>query len=220
MKSFVEGYLEAMVDQLRAVSPDAVDRIGRRLLETARSGGQVLVAGNGGSASTASHLACDLAKTVLGGSPELRTSRFRAISLADNVALLTAWANDVSYESVFAEQVKMLGRSGDVLCVISASGNSPNVVAAVTAARAIGLHTIAFLGCDGGLLSGAVDDCVVVPCDDYGHIESVHLVLGHLLTDWLRERLDGDGELDSRMTQGERRVETASQSSANEAEPT
>ena len=204
MTPFVEEYLEMMVEQLRAVSPDAVDRIGRLLLETAKSGGQVLVAGNGGSASTASHLACDLAKTVLGTTPEQRTSRFRAISLADNVALLTAWANDASYESVFAEQVKMLGRPGDVLCVISASGNSPNVVGAVTAARAMGLRTIGFLGCNGGLLKDAVDEYVVVPCDDYGHIESVHLVLGHLLTDWLRERLDGYGDPSLSAVVGER----------------
>jgi D-sedoheptulose 7-phosphate isomerase len=99
MRSFVEEYVESMAAQLRAVSPDAVDRIGRRLLETAEGGAQILIAGNGGSASTASHFACDLAKTVLGAKPELRTSRFRAVSLADNVALLTAWANDVSYEA-------------------------------------------------------------------------------------------------------------------------
>jgi fructoselysine-6-P-deglycase FrlB-like protein len=91
----------------------------------------------------------------------------------------------------------MLGRPGDVLCVISASGNSPNVLEAVAVARAIGLQTVAFLGCDGGRLKDVVDDCVVVPCDDYGHIESAHLVLSHLLTQWLRERLDADGAFDS-----------------------
>lgn len=190
MKSFVEEYFESMADQLRAVSPEAVDRVAHRLLQTAEAGAQVLIAGNGGSASTASHFACDLAKGVLGARPELRTSRFRAISLADNVALLTAWANDVSYESVFAEQVKMLGRPGDVLCVISASGNSPNVVAAVAAADAAGMKSVALLGCDGGRLRELVADHVIVPCDDFGHAESAHLVLCHLLTDWLRERLD------------------------------
>ncbi len=129
---------------------------------------------------------------MLGAKPELRTSRFRAVSLADNVALLTAWANDVSYEAVFAEQVKMLGRPGDVLCVISASGSSPNVVEAVRAARSIGMHTIGFLGFDGGRLRDLLDDCVVVPCNDYGHVESAHLVLGHLLTQWLHDRLEDD----------------------------
>jgi D-sedoheptulose 7-phosphate isomerase len=193
MKSFIEEYMESMAEQLRAVSAEAVDRIGRRLLETAERGAQILLAGNGGSASTASHFACDLGKTVLGAKPELRASRFRALSLADNVALLTAWANDVSYEAVFAEQVKMLGRPADILLVISASGNSRNVVEAVGVARSIGMQTVAFLGCDGGRLRELVDDFVIVPCDDYGHVESAHMVLSHLLTHWLRDRLDEEG---------------------------
>lgn len=190
MRSFVEDYIQSMAEQLRGVSPEAVERIGRRLLETTERGAQILLAGNGGSASTASHFACDLGKTVLGAKPELRTSRFRAVSLADNVALLTAWANDVSYHAVFAEQVNMLGRPGDILFVISASGNSPNVVEAVRAARALEMQTVAFLGSDGGELRELVDAYVVVPCDDFGHIESAHLVLSHLLTHWLRDRLD------------------------------
>lgn len=193
MQPFVQEYFEEMAQHLRAVRPDDVERIGRRLLQTAEAGAQILLAGNGGSASTASHFACDLGKTVLGAKPELRKSRFRAVSLADNTALLTAWANDVSYDAVFAEQVRMLGRPGDVLCLISASGNSPNVVQAAEAACALEVHTIGFLGCGGGRLKGIVDDCVVVPCDDYGHIESAHLVLSHLLTDWLRQRLDEHG---------------------------
>lgn len=190
MKSFVDDYLRQMSDQLASIPDEALERAGKRLLDTAEAGAQILIAGNGGSASTASHFACDLAKTVLGAKPELRKTRFRALSLADNVALLTAWANDVSYESVFAEQVKMLGRPGDVLCVISASGSSPNVVEAVEAARSMDLHTIGFLGFDGGRLKDLVDDAVVVPCHDYGHVESAHLVLGHLLTQWLHDRLE------------------------------
>ncbi len=196
MRSFVEEYLESTATQLRAVSADALERIARRLLETAEAGAQILVAGNGGSASTASHLACDLAKTVLGAKPELRTSRFRAVSLADNVALLTAWANDVGYEAVFSEQVRMLGRPGDVLCVISASGSSPNVVEAVLAARSLGMHTIGLLGFDGGRLRELLDDHVLVPCDDYGHVESAHLALGHLLTQWLHDRLEDHSRIE------------------------
>jgi D-sedoheptulose 7-phosphate isomerase len=146
----------------------------------------VLVAGNGGSASTASHLACDLGKTVLGANPTARASRFRVVSLADNVAVLTAWANDEGYETVFAEQVKMLGRPGDVLIVISASGNSPNIIAAVHAAHERGLETIGLLGYDGGAAKHLVDDAIVIACHDYGHVESAHLVLGHLLTEWFK----------------------------------
>lgn len=195
MRDFVDGYFDEMARHLQNVPRDAVDRIGQRLYDSAQAGAQILLAGNGGSASTASHFACDLAKTVLGSKPELRRSRFRVVSLADNTALLTAWANDASYDQVFAQQVKMLGRPGDVLCLISASGSSPNVVRAAEVASSLGIQTVGFLGCDGGRLRELVDDYVLVACDDYGHIESVHLVLGHMLTHWLRDALADDANV-------------------------
>jgi D-sedoheptulose 7-phosphate isomerase len=186
---FVESYLGEVTVHLRGIAPAAVSRCADRLLRAHREGTQVLVAGNGGSASTASHLACDLGKTVLGAAPTMRSSRFRVVSLADNVALLTAWANDEGYETVFAEQVKMLGRQGDVLVVVSASGSSPNVVAAVETARELGLATIALLGFDGGRVAPLVDEAIVVGCEDFGHVESAHLVIGHLLTEWFRRHI-------------------------------
>jgi len=183
---FVEEYVAEMGRHLRNIPGDAVMRASERLLRAYRDGAHVLVAGNGGSASTASHLACDLGKTVLGTDPTSRPSRFRAISLVDNVALLTAWANDEGYDTVFAEQVKALGRPADVLVVFSVSGNSPNVLSALRVARERGMETIGLLGCDGGEAASLVDDPIVVACDDYGHVESAHLVLGHLLSQWLR----------------------------------
>jgi D-sedoheptulose 7-phosphate isomerase len=186
VEQFVDTYLQEVSHHLRSIRPEAIVRSAERLLRAYREGAQILVAGNGGSASTASHLACDLGKTVLGADPGARSSRFRVVSLADNVALLTAWANDVGYDSVFAEQVKSLGQPGDVLVVISASGSSPNIVAAVHAARERGLETIGLLGFDGGEVRDLLDEQVVVDCSDYGHVESAHLVLGHLLTDWFK----------------------------------
>lgn len=186
VEQFVDAYLQDVSQHLRSIRPEAIVRSAERLLRAYREGAQILVAGNGGSASTASHLACDLAKTVLGVDPGARSSRFRVVSLADNVALLTAWANDVGYESVFAEQVKSLGQPGDMLIVVSASGSSPNIVAAARAARERGLETIGLLGFDGGEVKQLLDEHVVVDCADYGHIESAHLVLGHLLTDWFK----------------------------------
>lgn len=184
MQEFVDGYLAEMIAHLREISGDAVTSAAERLLGAYHRGAQVLVAGNGGSASTASHLACDLGKTVLGADPTSRSSRFRVVSLADNVALLTAWANDEGYDTVFAEQVKALGREPDVLVVFSVSGNSPNVLAALDAARTRGMETIGLLGGDGGEAKNLLDDAIVVPCEDYGHVESAHLVLGHLMTRW------------------------------------
>jgi D-sedoheptulose 7-phosphate isomerase len=189
VKSFVVQYLDEMTEHLRGVSDEAVSTCAERLQRAYESGAQVLVAGNGGSASTASHIACDLGKTVLGTNPSSRASRFRIVSLADNVALLTAWANDHGYETVFAEQVRMLGRPGDVLLVVTASGNSPNILAAVRTAREHGLETIGLLGADGGAVRELLDHYIMVACDDYGHVESAHLVLGHLLTHWLRAQM-------------------------------
>jgi D-sedoheptulose 7-phosphate isomerase len=189
VEAFVESYLADIGRHLRSVPADALVRAGERLLRAYAEGAQVLVAGNGGSASTASHLACDLGKTALGADPRSDSTRFRIVSLADNVALLTAWANDHGYELVFAEQVRMLGRAGDILIVVSASGRSPNIVAAVRAAQERGLGTIGLLGFDGGVVKDLVDEAIVVDCDDFGHVESIHLVLGHLLTEWLSRHI-------------------------------
>jgi D-sedoheptulose 7-phosphate isomerase len=152
----------------------------------------VLVVGNGGSASTASHFACDLGKTVLGHNPTPRSSRFHVVSLADNVALLTAWANDEGYDTVFAEQVEMLGRAGDVLVALSVSGSSPNILSALRTARERKMETIGLLGCNGGEAAELVDDAIVVPCHDYGHVESAHLVITHLLTEWFKLHVSGE----------------------------
>lgn len=187
---FVESYLAEMTAHLRNLPVDSLASASQLLLRAYREGAQVLVAGNGGSASTASHLACDLGKTVLGADPTSRSSRFRAVSLADNVALLTAWANDEGYHTVFGEQVKALGRPSDVLVVFSVSGNSPSIVAALRAARDARMNTIGLLGRDGGEAKELVDHAIVVACDDYGHVESAHLVLGHLLTHWFRRHIE------------------------------
>lgn len=189
IEEFVALYLQEVSGHLRAISPAAIARSGELLLRAYEDGAQVLVAGNGGSASTASHLACDLGKTVLGAEPTSRTSRFRVVSLADNVALLTAWANDVSYDAVFAEQVKSLGRPGDVLVVITASGNSANVIKAVEVARERQIATIGLLGFDGGAVREMLDEHIVVTSREYGHVESAHVVLCHLLTEWFKQRL-------------------------------
>lgn len=190
VREFIESYVAEMSVHLSRISADAIVIASDRLLGAYRQGAQVLVAGNGGSASTASHFACDLGKTVLGANPTTRSSRFRVVSLADNVSLLTAWANDEGYDTVFAEQVKALGQSSDVLVVLSVSGNSPNVLEALRVARDRGMTTIGLLGADGGEAATLVDDAIIVDSDDYGHVESAHLVLAHLLTEWFKLHLD------------------------------
>ena len=146
---------------------------------------QVFVIGNGGSASTASHLACDLGK----GTSVKDKKRFRVISLTDNVATMTAWSNDVSYEDVFIEQLKNLVNSGDVVIGISASGNSENVIRAMQHASEIGCRTIGWSGFGGGRLAAICEVNVIVDSDQYGPVEDVHLILNHILHAWIREEL-------------------------------
>ena len=113
----------------------------------------------------------------------------RALSLTDNVPLLTAIANDMSYDDVFAKQISELGQPGDVLVVISGSGQSPNIVRAVEEAKERGMATIGFLGMGGGTVGRMVDHSVIVPADDYGPIEDIHMVLDHLTVAYFRWHL-------------------------------
>jgi len=181
----IHQYLTEVQQVLDRIPLDALEEAIDVLLSAAYVGSTIFIMGNGGSAATASHFACDLAKgAIVPGGP-----RFRAIALTDNVPLMTAWSNDVAYEDIFAEQLRNLIGRGDVVVAFSGSGNSPNVLRAVALARQQGGITIGFSGFDGGQLSRVVDVPVVVPCHCMEQIEDVHLVLCHLMTTALRQRL-------------------------------
>ncbi|MFQ6101250.1 MAG: SIS domain-containing protein [Anaerolineae bacterium] len=180
----IRRYLDEMRHVLAALPLQRISGVVDVLLSANYVGSTVFTLGNGGSAATASHFACDLAKgTITPGRP-----RFRVVALTDNVPLMTAWSNDVAYEDVFAEQLSGLVERGDVVVAFSGSGNSPNVLRAVQLARRMGGITIGFSGFAGGRLSALVDVPVVVPCDCMEQIEDVHLVLCHLIATVLRER--------------------------------
>jgi D-sedoheptulose 7-phosphate isomerase len=134
----------------------------------------------------ASHMAADLGKNTI--QPHMR--RFRIASLNDNTAVLTALANDLGYDHVFDEQLTNFVRAGDVLIVISASGNSQNVLNAMRYARRESAEVIGLLGFDGGEAATLADLAVVVPSDDYGVVEDVHLIINHMLVDFFKHRLD------------------------------
>ncbi|HEX5505871.1 MAG TPA: SIS domain-containing protein [Thermomicrobiales bacterium] len=185
----VLAYRAGLQAVLAALPVDDVARLIAELEAAYDAGRQIFVAGNGGSAATAAHLACDLGKTTLGRAGGGPARRFRVIALTDNVPLLTAWGNDAGYAVVFAEQLRNLADPGDLLVVISASGNSPNILAALAAARELGLRAAGLLGFGGGAAAGLVDTAVVVPSADYGHVEDVHLVLTHLVTAHFRQAL-------------------------------
>jgi D-sedoheptulose 7-phosphate isomerase len=183
--------LEDHINEVRAVLSQipiaAIERVVEIILEAYGNGGHVYVVGNGGSATNATHFACDLSKaTIVEG-----RARLRVTSLTDNVALLTAWANDTSYEKVFSEQLTNLLNPGDVVIAISASGNSPNVVSAIRAARLMGAATVGLVGFSGGRLLELVDAAVHVPSQDYGVVEDCHSVLEHAVTVCTKKALLG-----------------------------
>ena len=149
-------------------------------------GRRVFVFGNGGSAALASHFACDLGKgTVQENGPK----RFRVLSLTDNVALLTAWANDKSYEMVFAEQLRNFVQPDDIAFAISGSGSSPNVLRGLEAARRAGAINIGLTGFRGGKMRELCDICLIVPSDNMQTIEDFHLSVAHALFTVLRHRI-------------------------------
>jgi D-sedoheptulose 7-phosphate isomerase len=185
VKDHIHSYLDRLERAIETISPALVDEFAARLYRAYKDGKQVFVLGNGGSASTASHMAADLGKNTIGASMR----RFRIMSLNDNMPLMTALSNDLGYHRVFAEQLMNLIRPGDVLVVISGSGNSPNVLRAVEYARDQCAQVVGLLGFSGGRAAALCDTALVVGSDDYGVIEDAHLILNHILVEYFRERL-------------------------------
>ncbi len=185
MHDAIERYWYQLSDLARAMPHHTVTRAAEILLDCYRREGTVFIAGNGGSAATASHFACDLAK----GARVPGLSPFRVVALTDNVPLLTAWANDTNYARVFAEQLVPLIRPLDVLVIISASGNSPNILAAAEVAQAAGATTISLTGRTGGRVRRLSDLTVRAPSDCVEMIEDAHTIVAHSVCVALRESL-------------------------------
>ena len=185
MMENVEAYLQQLQTAVDLLPRDQLAELGEMLYRTYRNQKQVFTLGNGGSASTASHMAADIAKNTIG--PNMR--RFRVLSLNDNTAMLTALANDLGYENVFAEQLQNLISPGDLLIAVSGSGNSPNVVKAVRYARSQCAEVVGILGFGGGEVASLVDVAIVVPSSHYGVVEDVHLIINHIIVDYFQTKL-------------------------------
>jgi D-sedoheptulose 7-phosphate isomerase len=189
---YARGYMDYCASLMAGLDLRGLERF-VEILEQARLDGRtIFFAGNGGSAATASHFATDLALGVYvpGERP------FRAVSLADNVAYLSALGNDQGYEHVFVGQLQSLFRPGDVLVLISASGASPNVVRAAEYVNARGGMTVGLVGFGGGELRRLCQHCVHVetPAGEYGPVEDLHLIVDHLVTTYLLRRLRGHAQ--------------------------
>jgi len=188
VQEHVDSYLARLSAAVDALPRDRLELLGEMLFRAYENEKQVFTLGNGGSASTASHMAADLAKNTIG--PNMR--RFRILSLNDNTSIMTALANDMGYENVFCEQLMNLITAGDLLVVISASGNSENVLKAMSYAQERSAQVVGLLGFDGGRAAAIADLSIIVPSDHYGVIEDAHLIINHIFVDYFRTRLAQD----------------------------
>lgn len=180
-QQFITNYLSNLNAILSSLEAGKIQQIIEVIFRAYRKGKQIFIMGNGGSAALASHFACDLGKGTLNRVYDPAEKRFRVMSLTDNVAVLTAFANDLSYDDVFVQQLNNLVNEGDVVIAISGSGNSRNVIKAIGLAKQFKATTIAFLGFDGGKLKNLVDYKVIVKSNNYGVIEDTHSALTHLI---------------------------------------
>ncbi len=175
--TYPEGYLRGVARVLERLPVVEIEQVVQRLFETYLKSCTVYVFGNGGSAALASHLACDLGKgTAINGNKP-----FRIISLTDNVPLITAWANDASYEDIFAAQLRPLIQPGDIAFAISGSGNSPNVLNGLCATREAGGINVGLTGFQGGKMKALCDLCVTVPSENMQQIEDAHVCVMHAI---------------------------------------
>jgi len=179
------AYLGQMGDVLPRVDWAAIEAFARLVFEAWRDGRRVFVFGNGGSASTASHHACDLVKTAAVDGQR----RLNAFSLVDNVGLGTALGNDTSYDETFSYPLETYARPGDIAVAISGSGNSANVIRACAWAKENGVTVVGLTGFSGGKLKDLADLHINVPSDNYGIVEDLHLAIGHIVAQILKSRV-------------------------------
>jgi D-sedoheptulose 7-phosphate isomerase len=182
----ITEYFSEIKKTIDALPVESIEEVITLLHEARLNGRQVFIMGNGGSAATASHFACDLAKsTRVAGWPH-----FRVIGLTDNMSIFSAYANDEGYEAVFAEQLNNLIQQDDIVIGISASGNSPNVLNGIKLANNRRAKTIGFTGLTGGKLRSIVQVCVHVPTDRIDQAEDFHLMIEHFISDTLTRQAE------------------------------
>lgn len=163
---------------------DQVARAAELILDSIRKGGKVLLFGNGGSAADAQHIAAELVNRLNYDRPPIA-----AIALTTDSSILTSVGNDSSFEELFERQLRALGRAGDVAIAISTSGNSPNALRAVRAAREMGIKTVALTGRDGGKIASLVDIALTVEATSTQRIQETHITIGHILCELIEEEL-------------------------------
>jgi len=182
LKNYFLEYNKKIAEGFNTIDVRELEKICKTLEDNIHKGNKIFSCGNGGSSSIAEHFVCD---SVKGSSTDTDIQPIMH-SLPSNTALLTAVANDISYDQVFAFQLKKYAKNEDILLAISSSGNSPNIIAAIEMARSLGLCTISFVGFDGGKAKKISDCCIHIKVNNYGVVEDIHQSLMHILTQYLR----------------------------------
>ena len=177
MKQWIDDYIDQQKKALDSIDANQLEKIAGILKEAHAAGRQIFVFGNGGSAANASHFATDLGK----GSSDALGKRFKVLSINDNVSWITAIGNDYSYDDIFKRQLENYANDGDIVLTMSVSGNSPNLVNAVTWAKENKLQSIALVGGKRGALADLANEVIVIDSDHYGRVEDAHMGICHML---------------------------------------
>lgn len=189
IKRHTQNYFNEIKGVLDNISLEDIENITNIIYNAYKENKHIFIMGNGGSAATASHFACDLGKGTLHPTDTKRMQRFKVTALTDNVPLMTAWSNDSSYDNIFSEQLRNLVSEGDVVIGISASGNSKNIINAINTAKELTAITIGLAGFDGGELAKISHASIIARVERYDMSEDVHLILTHIITRYFLELL-------------------------------
>jgi D-sedoheptulose 7-phosphate isomerase len=183
------NYAEKLGDVLSQLDLSAILKLSQIIMDLRKKKGRVFICGNGGSAANAAHIVNDLVYAVA----ECTGLGVDAIALGSNPAVITCLGNDVGYDNIYSEQLAVAGRNGDVLIVLSGSGNSQNIVNAIETAKRIGIQTVALLGFDGGKCLRLVDLAIHFKIDDMQVAEDLQLIVGHMVMRWLKKEIINKG---------------------------
>jgi D-sedoheptulose 7-phosphate isomerase len=193
MISYIKNQIQASIDTKQNILKDnalmeTIAQVGRECVELYRNGKKTLLAGNGGSAADAQHIAAELVGRYGFDRPSIPS-----IALTTDTSNLTAIGNDYGYDKVFSRQMEGMGSEGDLFIGISTSGNSVNIINAITAAKAKGVKTVALVGRDGGEMARIADFAIIVPSNDTPRIQESHILIGHMICDIIEKELFGNG---------------------------
>lgn len=193
MINYIKEQIQASIDTKQNILKDealmqTIAQVGRECVSLYKSGKKTLLAGNGGSAADAQHIAAELVGRYGFDRPSIPS-----IALTTDTSNLTAIGNDYGYDKVFSRQMEGMGSEGDLFIGISTSGNSVNIVNAINAAQAKGVKTVALVGRDGGEMARIADYAIIVPSNDTPRIQESHILIGHMICDIIEKELFGDG---------------------------